>query len=156
MTKLRGAGIAIELPAGWDARIARRAPDPGLGAVTATAARPALLHAASFPLPPDTQDFGGNAVEVMRATDVLITLFEYGPDHVGDALFARQGLPRKLQVDDFDQNMLQHNLAGQAGCQQFFTDGGSAWCLYVVLGHHLNRVRAVPLVNQILRTITFG
>ncbi|MDH3753663.1 MAG: hypothetical protein OEU32_07300 [Acidimicrobiia bacterium] len=149
-----GAGVAIDLPDGWDGTITQREPDPGLSDIErASTPSLALLHAASFSLPSDTSDFGGGAVEVMRFGDVFIALFEYGRESVGTALFWSPR-PARLAVGDFDENMLQHNLPGQSGTQQFFTESGRAFCLYVVLGSHLNRARAVPLVNSVLPSIT--
>ena len=51
---------------------------------------------ATFPLPDDIGDFGSGAVTLMGPDDVFATLFEYGPESVGTALFARQGRPDRL------------------------------------------------------------
>lgn len=110
------------------------------------------MQVATFPLPVGVGDFGGGATPRMGFNDILIVLLEYGPESVGTALFERQGRPT-LRSADFDENQLQHNLAGQSGSQTFFTEAGRAWCLYVVLGSHLNRARAVPVVNQVISSM---
>jgi hypothetical protein len=46
--------------------------------------------------------------------------------------------------------MLQRTIAGQSGVQRFFTEAGRAFCLYVVVGAHVNRHRAVVAVNHLL------
>ncbi len=48
---------------------------------------------ATFPIPDDIGDFGSGAVTLMGPADVFASLFEYGPESVGTALFARQGRP---------------------------------------------------------------
>ena len=157
MTRLQNAGVTVDLPPGWEGRVKRRNPAPGVEvARSAGDGRLSLVHAATFPLPVDTEDFGGRAVEQMRGGDALVTLVEYGPESVGTALFASQGMPRRLTAADFDENMLQHNHPGQTGCQRFFVEADRAWCLYVVLGRHLGRSRVVPRVNEVLRTVRFG
>ena len=50
---------------------------------------------ATFPLPDDIGDFGSGAVTLMGPQDVFASLFEYGPESVGTALFARQGRPAR-------------------------------------------------------------
>ena len=146
--------MAVEVPPGWDARIYRR---PELGVASARAGGEptthAILHAANFALPAERGDFGSGAVELMRSSDVLVTLVEYHPDSAGAALFADEGLPRPLRPDDFDPSTLQRRMPGQAGAQRFFSSGGRAYALYVVLGSHRDRRRLVGLVNEVLATV---
>jgi hypothetical protein len=143
MARLDGDGIRVAVPAGWDGRIRRR-DTPAAGR------QPVTAHVASFPLPADVGDFGSGAVERMRFNDILVTLVEYTDESVGTALFASEGLPRQLRATDFDPAMLQRTLEGQSGVQRFFTEAGRAFCLYVVLGAHVNRHRAVAAVNDVL------
>jgi hypothetical protein len=89
----------------------------------------------------------------MNTDDILIVLFEYGDDSVGTALFAHEGMPRRLEPDEFDRDALQRPLPGQSGLQRFFTERGRAFCLYVVLGSHIDRNELVPRVNGVLATI---
>lgn len=160
---MQGSGISLEVPPGWEARMRRRPAQPGPpeGVRVAgdgqgswrDAGELALLHAATFELPVDTEDFGGRAVERMRGGDAVVCLVEYGAHSVGTALFAAQGLPRALKPANFSENALQHNHPGQSGCQRFFVEADRAWCLYVVIGRHLGRSRVVPRVNELLRTV---
>lgn len=81
-----------------------------------------------------------------------MVLFEYGPESAGKALFAAQGVPR-IAPGDFDRNALQRGVAGQSGLQRFFTAGNRPFCLYVVVGSHIDRADAVPAVNDLLDSL---
>ena len=143
MTRLQALGIDLSLPSGWDARIFRRPAERSqfTGAVA---------HAATFPLPADRGDFGSGAVEVMGLGDVLVVLFEYGPESVGTPLFASVGHPGPLNPDDFSPNALQRRLPSQAGVQRFFSVDGRAFCLYVVIGRHADRSQLAARANGLL------
>ncbi len=150
------ARLGVDVPAGFEARVSSRAPDPADDSISGAAGGGlGLVHVATFPLPTDIGDFGGGATPTMAFNDILVVLLEYGRESVGTALFARQGRPT-LTIADFDENQLQHNLAGQSGSQTFFVENGRAWCLYVVLGSHLNRARAVPVVNDVVSSVTIS
>jgi hypothetical protein len=145
--------MKVDLPSGWDARIYRR---QELAAAVAhaggEATTHAVLHAANFALPAERGDFGSGAVELMGRDNVLIVLVEYHPDSAGSPMFAGE-LPRALHADDFDPTMLQRRMPGHAGVQRFFSSGGRAYSLYVVLGNYADRRRLVPQVNAVLATI---
>lgn len=145
MPPLKDRGLTLDLPPGWEGEIYRR--PPGRDRRTHP-----VLHAANFPLRPGRGDFGSGAVELMTAGHVFVSLFEYGPEAVGTALFAKQGLP-DVRPEDFNPHTMQRPLPGQAGSQYFFTFNGRAFCLYVALGSHRMRGRVVPLVNEVLRTL---
>lgn len=117
------------------------------------AIKPTLLHVGSFALPPERGSFGSGATEFMNTDDILIVLFEYEPESAGSPLFANDGPPRSLAPGDFERDALQHAIPGQSGVQRFFTTRGRAFCLYVVLGSHLDRAELVPRVNQVLATL---
>jgi hypothetical protein len=154
VTELRSEGMKVDVPTGWDARIYKR---QELTVASAHArgepTTHAILHAANFALPAERGDFGSGAVELMRRGDVLVTLIEYHPDSASSPLFARQGLPHPLQPEDFDPSTLQRRMPGQAGAQRFFSFGGRAYALYVVLGSYGDRRRLVGLVNEVLATV---
>lgn len=157
MTQLEAEGLALQVPSGWEGRIAGRPvpvdpTSPAASAAAEAGQRTAVLHAASFPLPAGVGDFGGGAVDVMRASDVFVALFEYGPESIGTAMFAAQGVPR-LRIDDPHPMVLRKLIDGQSGIQRFFTAAGRPFCLYVVLGSHRRRARLVPLVNDVLRSL---
>ena len=158
MSRLSGSGVTVEVPSGWEGRIysnAAASPPPALGAASAPApgAANAVLHIASFPLPPGTGDYGGGAVEQMTNKDVLVVLMEHGAQSVGTPLFAATGIPR-LTVDDVSPTRLQRLIEGQGGAQRFFTANGRAFCLYVVFGSFARRGRTIPVVNDILKTVS--
>lgn len=157
--KLQAHGIETDLPAGWEGRIALRATptaSPGTSGPQARARGTAgevphpVVHLANFPLPEDRGDFGSGAVDLMTEDDVLVVLFEYGPESVGTALFERQGIPTELTARMFSGSALQRTLPGQAGCQIFFTEAGRAFCCYTVLGRQSAAARVLPQANAAL------
>lgn len=159
--RLSAFGISTDLPPGWEGRITRRTqPAPASRASTALtpSARGApgeqtspVVHLANFALPEGRGDFGSGAVDVMGGTDVFVCLFEYGPESLGQPLFARRGMPRELAPRLFSTTSLQRTIAGQSGYQVFFTEAQRPFCLYVVLGSHRASSRLVPHANNALR-----
>ncbi len=159
MATIRGHGIDVGLPAGWDGRISVRADGAPEAAVTASGTRVATLrsrpvaHLANFGLPADRGDFGSGAVELMGDQDVFVVLFEHEPDATATALFRAEGFPRTLTFRDFDPATLRRGIAGQSAHQAFFQESGRAFCLYVVLGAHARRAALVPVVNRVLASV---
>ena len=155
--KLQAHGIEADLLPGWEGRISvRRAPvsvEAGLRVNRAThtpeQTHP-VVHLANFPLPEQRGDFGSGAVDLMGDSNLLIVLFEYGPESAGQALFRRQGMPDRLRPAMFSGSALQRTIPGQAGAQVFFTEAARAFCLYVVLGRHREATKLVPLANRAL------
>ncbi|HEX3453545.1 MAG TPA: hypothetical protein VHS03_02885 [Gaiellaceae bacterium] len=143
MTQLVAHGLAVTLPTGWEGRILRRTP------VDAQDSPRTVVHCATFPLPEQRDDFGGGVTNLMRSSDVFVVVFEYGPESVGQPLFASQGVPR-LDASAFSGRRLQRPLPGQLGCQRFFTVDGRAFCLYVVAGSRASLAGIVSKVNQLL------
>jgi hypothetical protein len=154
MSELSGSGIAVDVPSGWEGRIYSRPATAGPEFASAqTQSDNAVVHVASFPLPPGTGDYGGGAVEQMTNKDLLVVLMEHGAQSVGTALFEATGLPR-LTVDDVSSTCLQRLIEGQGGAQRFFAVNGRAFCLYVVFGSFARRSRTIPVVNDILTTVS--
>lgn len=175
---LSGYGINTTLLPGWEGRIMKRA-EPVVGQGTGpspqsvqgangTAVTPdwtgdttprspertyPIVHLANFAIPDDRGDFGSGAVELMRDDDLFITLFEYGPESVGQPMFATQGFPRTLRADQFSPSALQRTISGQSGLQVFFTEGNRAFCLFIALGSHANRAALVKKANAALATV---
>lgn len=160
--KLRAHGIETDLPAGWEGRISlRHAPllagaGPARSFSTGRADSAAgelthpVAHLANFALPQQRGDFGSGAVDLMGSGHVLVVLFEYGPESVGQALFRRRGVPDQLRPAMFSPSALQRTLPEQAGAQVFFSEAGRAFCLYVVLGRQREATRLVPMANRAL------
>lgn len=159
MSRLEGEGFAVEVPAGWDARIeGRDAPQFERGETggvvgAGVATRTAVLQVASFALPAEVGDFGGGAVDLMTRGDLLVVVFEFGPESVGTPLFADQGLP-SLRAADFNPATCRKSIRGQSAVQRFFTLDGRPLCLYVVLGSHARRIGTTPIVNSLLASLT--
>lgn len=149
MSRIQRAGVSIEVPTGWESSLT----GGDFRLLSRGSREPTLLHLASFPLPPERGSFGSGAVDLMRSDDVMVTLYEYGPESAGTPLFSTQGIPRNLDPQLFDREALQHGIPGQSGLQQFFTHQGRAFCLYVVIGSHIDRVDLVARVNDALETL---
>jgi hypothetical protein len=154
--RLQGAGVTLDLPRGWEGRVRPRGPEPIDGvraAAVSSGVLPVVVQAANFALPPTLGDFGGGAVDAMTTRDLFVTLFEYGPESVGTALFARQGMPRELRPADLDPWSLRTPLPGMSGTQVFFTEAGRPFCLYVAVGSHLRRFRTLPVISTVLQSV---
>lgn len=141
--RITRSGIAIDVPRGWEGAIGAAAPvDEG----KAAAAPLPVAHLSTAALTAERGDFGSGTVEHLGPDDAFVALVEYGPECVGTAVFAKQGLPRRLRVRGFNRRALQRTIAGQAGQQVFFTEGGRAFCLYVVLGRDHD---IAPLLDRV-------
>lgn len=157
--RLAAHGIAARLPTGWEGSIAAHRQDlpetaaAGVASIEVVAPVLPVAHFATFALPATRGDFGSNVVDAMRPTDAFVSLVEYGTEEVGTALFAAQGLPRRLDPRQFSAKQLQRTIRGQAGLQIFFSEAGRAFCLYVVLGDANDAHRLVRRVEQVLATL---
>jgi hypothetical protein len=125
---IRKDEISLRVPDGWEASIRRRTE-------TGDGQHLPMLHAATVPLPDERGDYGSGVVETLGATDVFISLVEFGPEAVGTALFpVVETFPVAIDAAEFRTNQLQRAIPGQAGKQVFFSYRDRAFCLYVVLG----------------------
>lgn len=150
--RIAAHGLGVDVPRGWDGEIYRR--PGGLQALGGpTEETHVVVHLGNFALPSERGDYGSGAVEVMGPDGIFISLFEFGPDSVGKALFASAGMPT-VQAADFAPHTMQRPLPGQSGAQFFFTMGGRPFCLYVALGAHSRRRELVPEVNQVLSSLS--
>ena len=139
--KLAAHGLALEVPAGWEGRIFRHE------------SHAPTLHAANFALPAEDGDFGTRAVESLGPGGVLVVLTEYDSGLAGHGLFAHEGMPAPLPQDAAHPATLLRRLPGQAGLQRFFSLGGRAFCLYVVVGSRPSRGALVAQANRLLRSL---
>lgn len=155
--RIAAHGLATRLPDGWEGSIVAEPPgDGGRQRSAASRSVPRALpvaHFATFGLPGVRDDFGAAAVELMSTQDAFVCLVEYESSEAGSALFARQGLPRKLDPRAFSPRQLQRTLAGHTGLQVFFSEHGRAFCLYVVLGDADDAHRLVRRVEQVLAVV---
>ena len=145
MATIRAHGIAAQLPNGFEGRIYVR---PTLAGESYP-----IGQFATFPIPDDIGDFGSGAVSLMSPDDVFATLFEYGPESLGTALFRSQGLPTSFTPADFSPVRLRRGLPGQSGTQRFFTEAGRPFSFYAVLGSHMLRASLVPSVNALISAL---
>lgn len=163
MPRLSAGGLTVELPEGWEAEIdagaagwSEAASGQPVELSPATqpdgAVRRVVAHLANFPLPIGRGDFGSGAVEAMRPGDVLIVLFEYDPASTTTALFNAESLP-VIAAADFSPAVLQKPLPGGSAVQRFFSVAGRAFCLYVVVGSHIDRADVIPLIALVLQGI---
>ena len=146
MATVSAHGITARLPNGFEGRIFIR---PATVGTTYPVAQ-----FATFPIPDDVGDFGSGAVTLMGPSDVFTTFFEYGPESLGTALFARLGRPDTLTPADFSPTVLRRGIPGQSGTQWFFTESGRPFSFYAVLGSHSLRAVLVPRVNDVLGSLT--
>jgi hypothetical protein len=147
MATLFARGLRLDLPPRFEGRIFQRASSAGATSYP-------VVHAATFPLSGEVADFGGGVTVAMQPTDIFAVLFEYGPESVGRALFARSGPPTALSTNDFHPYVLRRGVGGQSGTQWFFTESGRPFTFYAVLGSHALRATLVPEVNTLLHQLT--
>lgn len=153
--RLSAHGLSVAVPTGWDVRIERRqqldVPAPGSEWPMGGLVHP-VLHAATSALPVTRGDYGSGYVEKMTAEDVFICLVEF--DHeAGETEMFDDGQPTALRSANFHPEAQQRVIAGMCGTQRFFSAGGRAFCLYVVLGSWLQRQSLVPVANSLISTI---
>ena len=146
---VRGHGMSVDLPSGWEGRIfKRRHGEP-------------TLHAATFALPFDDGEFGSRATARLPAGGAFVTITEYRPGNglvPGRGLFDAHGLPLPIHRRRFHRNSLLVARRGQRGFQHFFTESGRAFCLYAVLHEHrlhaTRRGDGVDAVNGVLESVS--
>jgi hypothetical protein len=143
--RIAGHGIAIDAPAGWEARIFKR-----------DGAAP-VLHAATFALHEKDGDFGAAATGRMRQGDIFLALVQYLPDQAlqpGQGLFAGKR-PTALAARELTSFQLQVTRQGHLGCQRFYTERGRPFCLYVVLAPTAHGPKPLlSRLNGVLRTLS--
>lgn len=145
MATIRAHGIAAQLPARFEGRIFVRPASAGISYPVG--------QFATFPIPDDIGDFGSGAVTLMGPDDVFATLFEYGPESIGTALFSPRGRPSSFAPDDFSPVRLRRGIPGQSGTQRFFTESGRPFSFYAVLGSHIRREYLVPRINELISSL---
>lgn len=142
-----GHGLSIEVPLGWEARIARR-----------EGSAP-FLHVASFALRHDSGEFGATSTQRMGADAAFAALVEYRIDDqvkAGTGLFAPSGWRPRLRPGEFGRAQLQVVRPGHFGTQRFFTHAGRPFCLYAVISPIRTRpARLAGQLSAVLATVRF-
>jgi len=139
--RLRGYGIEIDLPDGWEGKIYRR---PG--------ARP-ILHAGNFALPAGDGDFGTKAIPVMRGNGVFVALAEYDPAVGGRGLFLPPGPGLPIRPGDTNPRAMPRPVRRRAGIQRFFTDQARAFGLFLAVGTEFGIEEPLRKANEVLGTL---
>ncbi len=98
-------------------------------------------------------DFGGNTDTNLGPSDIFAVLFEYGPESLGKALFAAQGIPSGLTTMDFLPYVMRPGVGGSLGIQRFFTVSGRPFTFYARLGSLQQQALLVQKVNQLLSNL---
>ena len=139
-------GISVDLPRGWEGR----AFVPAASAPTLTYP---VLHAATFPLPPDDSSFGGGLARAMGAEATMFSLVEFDPALSREKLFREDRLPIAVRPSELSPTALQVRRPGQAAVQRFFAESARAFCLYVIVGSKDGRTDRVRGLNDVLATL---
>ena len=139
-------GLAVGAEHGWETRVFRREPQD-VEEVT-----PPVLHACTRPLPADRGDFGSGEIDLLGADDVFVSLIDFGTLVADQGLFERQGRP-VLRPSQFATNRLARAYPGVSAAQHFFSEGGRAFCLFVVLGAHSRRMATVPRAQAMVQSV---
>jgi hypothetical protein len=143
VARVAAFGIAVEPPAGWEARL------------FALPGGEATLHAASFALPLHDGEYGGAATAAMAPDAAFIALTEFRADarlEPGAGLFAAPQ-PTTVDAEELSARAVQVGRRGHLGLQRFFTTAGRPLCLYVVLGSAGAVGPRLPQVRALLRTL---
>jgi hypothetical protein len=140
VTRLAAFGIALEVPAGWEARAFRH-----------EAGEP-TIHLASFALPPADGEFGTRATAGMGDDAVFVALTEYRVTaaDLRHGIFAGRR-PRTFRPEMLSERTLLRPVAGQRGLQRFFSTSGRGFCLYVVAGR--DGARRLAEVDRVLASL---
>lgn len=145
--------MRVDVPPGWDGEIYPAATPEG--ALVAAGEPRAVVHLATFPLPPERGDFGSEAAAVMRPGDVLVILFEYERASAAQPLFAREGMPA-LTPGNFSDRTMPRRRKGIVGAQRFFATSGRAFCLHVLLGAGQADATTVGVANEVASSIAIS
>ena len=139
-------GMSVEGLSGWEARISRREPQ------TPEEVTHPVLHGCTQPLPAVRGDFGSGVVEHLGPEDVFVSVVEFGAEVADQGLFAPQGRP-VLRPSQFSPDRIQRSLPGITAAQHFYSEGGRAFCLFVVLGAHSRRMALAPRAERFVTSL---
>jgi len=146
VTRLASHGIAIEVPKGWEGRIFVPDLDP-------PAINLPILHLTDTVLTLERSSYAPELAARAGGTGTLVALLEFDHTLADVGLYAPQGLHLPLSRERFHQKALQFPSRVQEGHQRFFSQGGRAFCLYVVLGTGRGVDRRLADVNGALASL---
>jgi hypothetical protein len=144
---LSGHGLTIDVPPGWEGRIFT--PDLAPPAVNLP-----ILHLTDTILSMQASTYAPELAARAGPAGALVALVEFEDRLADRGLYAAQGLALPLRRDRFDPHALQLPDPFQEGHQRFFSQGGRAFCLYVVLGIGPGADARLRTVNGALATLT--
>ncbi|SRR6266511_4251079 len=135
-------GIAVTLPAGWDGRL-------GHGA----------LHAATFPLPPETPGWAAKAGKRLAADDALVLLFEDEQQRSPSlelAGYPELSGPLRLDAGDFqpfDGITEDSRASGHGFTRRTFQVSGRFFVLFAEAGERVPSPHLLAGLNQLLASL---
>lgn len=133
-TRLTGLGLRIDVPRGWDGRIAERERLlPGA----------ALVHVASFPLPAPDDEAASKAQAAIGGDDVLLTVSEALPG---------QALP--LQTPRIGLHERGVSVGRYTVVDRYFVEKGRAFLLHATFGAGPPPDELIRRLNRILASLT--
>ena len=146
MTRLDSHGIAIDVPRGWEGRIF--VPDLAPPAINLP-----ILHLTDAILTVERSSYAPELANRAGGTGILVALLEFDHTLADVGLYEPQGLKLPLPRDRFHPKALQFPSLVQEGHQRFFSWGGRAFCLYVVLGTARGVDRRLATANEALASL---
>ena len=139
-------GISVDLPRGWEGRaFVPVLPEPALTF--------AVLHAATFAIPPDDSSYGGGLARAMGTEATMFALVEFDPALAGEKLFRDDRLPIAVRPAELSPGALQVPRPGHAAVQRFFAESGRAFCLYAIVGSRDDRAARVRRLKDVVATL---
>lgn len=142
MTRISRAGVSVDVPPGWEAEISDYS-------------NRVVLHMSSSPLPGGRSDFGGPAVDRLKASSIFVAVLEYDPAESHRGLYRRTGRPAFVP-SDFAPNRVHPYVPGKTAAQKFFTLGGRTFCCYAVIAREVATPDLVAKVNQLLHRFSLS
>jgi hypothetical protein len=146
MAVLSGHGLAIRVPANWEGRIfVPSLPPPAVNLP--------VLHLTNAVLPMARSTYAPELAAQAGSTGALVALVEFEPRLADRGLYAPRGIGVPLRRARFHTRALQVPNPSQEGHQRFFSEGGRAFSLYVVLGTGEGADWRLRVVNSALATL---
>jgi hypothetical protein len=146
MTRLASHGIAVDVPKGWEGRIFVPDLDP-------PAINLPILHLTDAVLTVERSSYAPELAARAGGSGTLVALLEFDHHLANVGLYAPRGLHLPLTRERFHHRALQFPSRVQEGHQRFFSEGGRAFCLYVVLGTGRGADRRLSEVNRTLSSL---